>query len=422
MRKLNKGHTIHVGYITNNITINSSQEIYEMINRNELKINEDNKLLLLFQYLKYYARKYYTKHYYEIELDIFKGKPTKETIRDKLKYNVFGYKLDDPVKNKLLEGTNYTTKEKAPLTTEILALLKMLFAYPLDDLIKLVFNTNTTQKEILSQIETQTVTETQVQSQISKYAPGDLYIYFRRLIIRYNPFVSSLRYFINNLIYQKLELGNNLLLFSYNLVKNIADIDSAIIVRLANNVFMLEHASLLNHYVYITPVYALDGTFINNFIFKDTNNIDFNKIFNYKLTTNDGRQFNLGYIIFGIDEEITPMINHHIEPNIMNDLDDLVHISNINIFRINDPSIIDIIKRNGKINLQHRLLLPNISLIKQVAVYLEDYYKFASRDSKITDNNPNKPRQINEKTTKFIYDLIFSIYDMNEVDYYTLIY
>ena len=70
MRKLNKGHLISICYINESSTrekINESSlssDIYRMIISNEERQTNQNKLLLIYQYLKFFVRKYHTHHYY----------------------------------------------------------------------------------------------------------------------------------------------------------------------------------------------------------------------------------------------------------------------------------------------------------------------------------------------------------------------
>jgi hypothetical protein len=281
---------------------------------------------------------------------------------------------------------------------------------------------NTTQKEVLSETESenQKVVETEIQLHIAKNISAEKNTLYRRLSIKYNTFMRDMDLFINNFIYQKIEFDNgNILLFSYNLVKNISNIDSAIIVRLRDNIYMLDHSSLLNHYIYMFRVYTLNGVLINHTVFIDSNRINFDRIFNYKLITNDKREFNLAYIIFGIDDDITPVAIQHIEPNVMNDLDALVNLSNISIFKIDDPIVMEIITRTGDIDKSHRLINISNDLIHFYSNYLRDFYLSISKIRKITDNTPII-RRGGEETTEFRYDLMFNLNNMNEIEYYTL--
>jgi hypothetical protein len=422
MRKLNKGHTIHIGYFNNNKPLITSEEIYKMITQNELEMNKRNRLLLLFQYLKYYIRKNFTKQYFEIDLKVYRSydKSIEVLINEKFKHNVYNITANVDY---ILKGTGFINKETFPIRKEITKLLEMFKGSSKNDLLKLVFNTNSTHTEVAKETQVQTQVEQQIQT-VKTFITNIKYSYIQ-LSIKFNPF-KSIDYFIDNFIYQKIDFDNGYtLLFSYNLIKNISNYDSAIIVELADKVYMLDHSSLLNHYIYMKKVYTLNGKFINNFVFGETTtNINFEKMFNYILKTNDERVFDIGYILFGIVDETSdimyPLNEQDIESDVMDNLDILLNVSNINIFKVRESTVFDIVKRNGKINYRHRLFNTDEAFINNFASYLEDYYSSVSRNKIIKDNNFIIEKIEGEKRTGFQYDLMFIIEDKLEKGYHTI--
>jgi hypothetical protein len=337
MRKLNKGHSIRIGYIktSNGESITLSKKIYELLNKNEKALNEQNKLLLIYQYLKFYVRKYHTKHYYEVDLEMFKDTPTMETIQNKLNYNVFSIRSSDYHLIKPRLNDTYNTFPNAPNDIKITKLKEKLLKYNINDLLKLVFNTNSVQKEVQTTTESQVVV--QKQSIISK--DPLLPDIFNKIVVRYNPFSKDpIKEFKNYTFVNITFINDYTLLFSYNLFHNLSTCDSAIIIELASNVYLLDHISMINHYVYMCKIYNLKGRCINNFIFKESPSpsIDFSTIFNYTLVHNDTK-LNIGYILFDIDNEEKPSTEHKLERDyLINKLYVLIYASNINIFNRND--------------------------------------------------------------------------------------
>ena len=421
MRKLNKGHIIHIGYLNNNKKpLIESKQIYEMINENELDINNQNKLLLLYQYFKYYVRKNYTHQYYEVDLDTIdisiKDAPTKEIIKSKIAHNVFNIGISSDILIKL-KDSGFTKIKSVSLNDSITELYNIIIDSPLDNLLKLVFNTNTTQMEIV----TETQRETQKQIQIQQEVTNRVDLKYKRYSIKYNPFID-IDIFIREFIYSKIDFENgNTLLFSYNLANNISNCDNAIIVKLAEKIYMLENSSLLNHYLYIAEVYSLSGIFINNFIFKKSiKKINFEQIFNYNLISPDRREFNLAYILFGMIDDLIEIKVQKVDNNTMNNLDKLLFVSNINIFKIDEPIINEIIKRFRKREFFIYILFEATEeFTKKLVRYLKDYYIKVSRNNKITDNI-FKPREPHEKRTEFQYDLMFEFLNEEVLEYYTI--
>jgi hypothetical protein len=425
MRKLNKGHSIHIGYFNNNNNpCIESEKIYEMINKNEFDINNQNKLLLLYQYLKYFVRKNFTHQYYEVDLDTLidintKESPTIDIIKKKIAHNVFNIKISSDILEKL-KDTDFKKMIDVEYNPNLAQLYQTILKHDLNDLLKLVFNTNTTQIEIVTDIQRETLI------QIQKEITTKVYPEYKRYSIKFNPFLP-IKFFIEEYIYSKIEFDNgNTLLFSYNLGKNISNIDSAIIVKLTDTIYMLEHSSLLNHYLYIAQVYSLNGIFINNFIFNETKKkINFEKIFNYNLQSDDGREFNLSYILFGMIDDLIEIKIQKVKNYIMNNLDRLLYISNINIFKTDDPIIIDIMKRFEK-NANFTSILYNATeeFTQSIKFYMSLYYNQVSRDNKITDNNIFKRREPGERITEFQYDLAFKLefklFENVELEYYTI--
>jgi hypothetical protein len=422
MRKLNKGHSIHIGYFNNNNNpCIASQQIYDMIKQNELDINNQNKLLLLYQYLKYYVRKKFTHQYYEVDLDTLidintKEPPTIAIVKNKIARNVFNVMISPDIFKKI-KDPNFKNRD-IDFDSSLSQLYQIIINYDLNDLLKVVFNTNTTQIEIVTEIQK----ETQKQIQIQKEITNKIYSDNQRYSIKFNPFLP-IDNFIHEFTYSKIIFDNgNTLLFSYNLNKNISNIDSAIIVKFTETIYMLEHSSLLNHYIYIAEVYSLNGIFINNFIFNKTKEkINFDKIFNYNLQSDDGREFNLSYILFGMIDDLVEIKVQKVPINIMNDLDKLVYLSNINIFNTDEPIIIEIIKRfETSGNVTFTLYESNEAFTQKINMYMSVYYTFVSRDYKITDNDKIMRRKRHERITEFHYDLAFKLYETTELEYYTI--
>jgi hypothetical protein len=73
MRKINKGHQCTIGIVDNSKDINTLQ-ILELINTNEEKFNDNNELLLIYQYFKCYYRKLISEKYKETDKEEDKEK------------------------------------------------------------------------------------------------------------------------------------------------------------------------------------------------------------------------------------------------------------------------------------------------------------------------------------------------------------
>jgi hypothetical protein len=426
MRKLNKGHSIRIGYVNDNKSISSSAEIYALINENELNMNKDNNLLLLYQYFKFYVRKFYTKHYYEVNLRMFNEEPTKQTIFNKLKNNVFGFPLEGYAGNNIhyYVENDYRTYLKMPNDPKIDELLGLLLGKPdLGELLKLVFNTNTIQKEVA--IETQTTTESQkaAYKETSIIVEINKTVQFRRLAIRYNPFLD-INSFINNFVYTTLNFNNGYkLLFSYNLVQNISSYSSAILVQLDEHTFLLDNISMVNHYVYMFKIYNLKGINTNYFVFgKTKTKLDFSNMFNYTLfSRRDNKEINIAYIIFGIDNEEVPVNNLFVDETIIHDLSILFYLSNIYIFKIDDP----ILKKvTDGMDLQlvniHRLVNISKKFIDRLYKYMEDYYKSVSNNYKISSNEIIKRKTSSEISIEIQKIIMYTFYDNIEFELYKI--
>ncbi len=305
-----------------------------------------------------------------------------------------------------------------PKINELLRLL--LGGHTLGELLKLVFNTNTIQKEITSEIQTETILESQKTFNINRVSE---LIPFRRLSIKYNPFVD-IKYFIEKFSYITLNFDNGYtLLFSYNLVQNISNFDSPIIIQLNENTFLLDHISMINHYVYMFKIYNLNGNNINYFIFgKDKNKIDFSNIFNYTLfSKRDNREINIAYIIFGIDNEETPVKNYFVDNNIINDLSVLFYLSNIYKFKIDDPILTNVIKRiNFNLVEINRLVKPSKKFMDLLSKYMENYYKTISNDYKISSNDLVIKKTKPEISIEFQHNIMFNLMAGMERELYTI--
>ncbi len=425
MRKLNKGHSIRIGYFKTSTgqSITLSSRIYELLNINEQALNYQNKLLLIYQYLKFYVRKYYTKHYYEVDLEMFKDEPTKQTIYDKIKYNVFSIELKNKPWIKWHVKDNYKTFKQAPNDTKVKALLNMLLNNNLNDLLKLVFNTNSIQKEVSSEVQTITESQVVVQKQSIVLDNTSLLNMFKRIVVRFNPFYTDypIEYF-GDFTYNKITFDNGYtLLFSFNLFHNISKCDSAIIIQLSDKVYLLDHISMINHYVYMCRIYNLNGRCINNFIFKDKPFINFSSIFNYTLVYNN-KEFNIGYVLFNIDNEEIPTTKQNTNILTINKLLLLISVSNINIFKRDDLYIQEIKSTYDFNNLD--IIYPSDYLIHELSKYTEDFYKKISNNYNISSNNLISIKK-NDKQKVIInvetqHTLFFTFDNEYETNFYTI--
>ncbi len=403
MRKLNKGHTAKICYViedeTSNIT--TSQQVYDLITNNEINMNNQNKPMLLYQYIKFFIRKYYTKHYFEVDLNIFSNQPTVDIIYRKLAHNLFSLEYTSPnqlvnqaLRNYRIRGA-YSTVTFRSSNTLIDGLMDELMAFDLDTLLKLVFNTNSIQKEVSSEIQTES--EVAIEQLRTTLAIPDFNELYRRITIKYNP-LRGIEIFLNNFTYKTINLGDKLLSFSRNLIKNLPGANTAIIIRLNNNTYLLDHLSVFSHYVYMCPIYTLSGNLINHFVFTSLpKSIDFSTIFNYKLLSMNNLgavvdEINIGYIIFGITEDLAP-INTVISEEDAHDIKVLIALSDVNIFRTNDPELVNLI-RNINLTIEYANKHKIFNFIDdRVRIYtssLLDFYQNMP-NNKTTDNNIYRP-------------------------------
>jgi hypothetical protein len=428
MRKLNKGHTVKICYVSSNYssTIDSSQAVYDLINRNEENINKQNYPMLFYQYFKFFVRKTFTMHYLEVDLNIFvnKPEPDRTTVFNKLSHNLFSIKYISKkpnVNNKLELLTNlgkyfvYTKADvlKKPIIKE---LIKQFFRFDLDTLLKLVFNTNSIQKEVLS--ETQTQSEITSEQQIITTSNNKFSEIYRRISFKYNP-LRDLELFIREFTYLKLNLGDNMLVLSYNLIKNIPGKNVAFIIKLDANIYLLDHLSVFSHYVYMYPIYNLNGQLINHFVFTtEPKIIDFSKIFNFKLMSIDYHNniniINIGYIIFGITDDIN-IIKVDISALTMHDIKVLIALSNVDIFNTNDPELVSITKDINllfeyNLNPKHRIFKLFGEIVKSYTQVLMNFYKNIP-NNKTTDNDIYNPRgqSVNDINSISYHDMAFTL-------------
>jgi hypothetical protein len=430
-----------------------------MIKDNEERQTLQNKLLLIYQYLKYYVRKYHTHHYYEVDLDLLKNDTEelscsieylRDRIRDKIGHNVFSL----PYKKQDL-GPNYKVYENIPTTTEVSELLNMFInnpMYSIDDLLNIVFNINTTQSEKSLDMQEEKLKEAEEQTTIEKQkiklktidvdVNKTITVPYRRLSIRLNPF-KDIDEFIRAFVYINLDFdNNNSLIFSYNLINNISTFKNedkeniAIIVEIAPNKYMLENISMISFYVYMFKIYNLNGVCINHFIFNTLpKKIDFNKIFNYKLVYVDSakpkvpakpeelEELNINALIFNPDEEpIDLRIKRIDDKHIMNDLYILINYSNISVFKnfiLSNSHIID--KVPNYIDLvEHRLFNPG-RIFSDYIKYIKHYYDTVSNYNTMTSNNKIIARTVDERKTKLYRTVMFSLHDKYIAEDYTMV-
>jgi hypothetical protein len=420
MRKLNKGHTVKICYVSSDkLSINSSSDVYDLINDNEKNINKQNYPMLFYQYFKFFVRKFFTKNWIEVDLNIFGNTPNMNTVFRKIYYNLFSVKYisTNPTVNNTLallkisgDYRDYIKRIQAPMIEE---LIRQFFKFDLDTLLKLVFNTNSIQKEVLS--ETQTQIETVREQQIIASSDNKFSEIYRRISFKYNP-LYDLDLFIREFTYLELILGINMLVFSYNLIKNIPGKNVSFIIKLNPNIYLLDHISVFSHYVYMCPIYNLNGQLINHFVFtNEPKTIDFSKIFNFKLTNIDTySNINIGYIIFGITDD-TNIITVEISALKMHDIKVLMALSNVDIFKTNDPELVNITK---DINLlleyysipKHRIFTLFGEKVKLYTLSLMDFYKNIP-NNKTTDNNKYIPRvqSGNDIHSISYHDMVFTL-------------
>jgi hypothetical protein len=436
MRKLNKGHTVKICYIAQNnlALLNSSQEVYDLIVENEQRMKTQNTPMLLFQYIKYFVRKFETKHYFEVDLNIFVDEPNKNTILAKIAHNIFSlrYISNNPEVNNKISELQQLNKiivfDKKPDNYYIDYLLVKLISYDLDILLKLVFNTNSIQKEVTTQIETQKQVETITAR--TTIGTTDFDEIYRRISFKFNP-LRELNIFIRNYTYLKFDLDGNILVFSYNLIKNIPGNNDAIIIKLEDNVYLLDHISVFNHYVYMKPIYSLNGQLINNFVFNNLSNlIDFSRIFNYKLvhvepTGNIIDEINIGYIIFGITEDLFPIRNNNCSSSEMHDMKVLMALSKINIFKTDEKELVNAISHinlNDEYRRPHRIFELFGDFIRTYTQYLLDFYQNMP-NNKTTDNDIYSPNP-HMNTPLITHDLGFTLNKndvYHDIEYYQVL-
>ena len=364
MRKLNKGHTIKIG-IYNIDNINTSTKVYNMIKHNERKFNKSNKLLLKYQYLKCYVRKK-THNYIEKNL-----KPLYEYKINNRKdlYKIFLYKI----RNNVLGKINYDRDQY------IQDLLTDIMRYNEKHLLSVLFNVNTIQQNIDMQVET----ESEIQLQITRMSLNNSsYSYIRnnyRLIVHFNPNKPITDFY--PFVYYRLKINPLNLLFSFNLFKNSrfsVYIEYCVIIRLDDNNYMLDNFENITHYLLIKPIYSIRGFLINNNIENVPKYINFIEMFNYKLINpNNSKEIPLGQILFE-DIELIPKETKIIGINDFNKLYNMIIISNVYLFKVDNPILNKI--NNTRImpwietetNMLYKI---NDTLINDYNTYILEYYQ-----------------------------------------------
>ena len=110
-------------------------------------------------------------------------------------------------------------------------------------------------------------------------------------------------------------------------------------------------------------------------------------------------ELNLAYILFGIDDNIMPVNNKRVSQEVMDKLVFLIRVSNINIFKIPDPIIIEVIGRNISLVYDNPLFNISDDFIYKYYNYILPYYENISHNYKITSNDMLNIKKRNEILT-----------------------
>ncbi len=373
MRKLNKGHSCNIAMF-NNDRIQNTKQILDLILKNELEFNKSNSKLLFYQYFKCYNRQIINNFTEQELLPLYFYENPAKQLRNIIEYKML-MNTKPQLENPFIKG-----------------LYKQLLEYSTEDLLKIIFSTNTTEnsveKETFSEktveSETQVITQTVV---LNKEARTD---YDFIIPIVYNPLVElnhfKERFIFFDLSYTK-ESNNIEILFSYNLfdrfiIANANTIekqrDTFIIIKLEDSkdkskiVYLIEHMSTLNHYMPIAPIYNNKGVLINDYIFSnEITKININ-ILNIAFK-NIKININLGKILFNIEEPPTII---PITKETFNKLVLLIYYSGLDVFNKRNTDIEMICKYyNNDIEPEYKLPFPSFR-IRYIMSLLENYYNY----------------------------------------------
>ena len=331
MRKLNKGHDCDIGIF--NSTINKTEDVLKLIEKNEESFNINNKELLELQYFKCYNRQI-TKNYSEIDLHpLYYYKPINET------------NIRDIIKMKMMNNI------KQPRNELLLRTYNKIINYPLEILLKIIFSKNSI--EHIIQLESENVMEAEVYAEgVIETENEILYIqkqYFKNyefINYKFNPYKTVEEF--SQFVYLEFDLLKNTtnikLLFSYSLLYNYLygyyTKDTFIIIEISDNVFLFENIFFINHYIPIAPVYNKNGIIMNESFFPSANKrINLEDTFNIALT-NEIFELNLGYILFNIP--IENLEKHYMDINIIDKLAFLIYYSDIDVFNLDNEEIYNI--------------------------------------------------------------------------------
>ncbi len=398
MRKLNKGHTCHIG-IFNNTYIRNTEQVLKLIIKNETDFNTNNLLLLNYQYLKCYNRKL-TDNYVEDDLiplykKIDKVSNILEIINNKIINNVKPNRS-----NKLINDS-----------------LTKIMESKQEDLLRILFSKNTIEHSVTNQVaaqaEAQAEAEAEAEAEIdisrtNRYEPNEIVI----LNYKFNPF-KNINEFINNFIYLPLFFNNIIILFSYNLFNQFYrdTSDTLIIVKLLDNksniIYLFENAYNIEHYMPIAPIYNKYGIIVNDYIFdEEPKRLNIMNIFNISFR-NKTNKIDFGSILFNIpldkleDFSIDQISYESLSFLIYNSYVDVFNNKNVYLsyfireYELKPPSFINI-----------KLIANNINNEKQKYIeYLYDYIRQIPLDV-FTDT---KLKSVEFKPEKKIFPKILSL-------------
>jgi len=309
MRKLNRGHIAHIGYCGSNKTIltldkSGKENLYKQLVDNDSRNLQQTQNLSLLMTFKLFCRKFIKndredKAVEEFLTPLYKIPRCKNLIYNVIMKNIAVNILGD---YSLSEYVDFDNPDLSPLNdNSYKCYLKKIYdenldkflrldddatrifdkmkALKLTDLLSVLYDMDdqgipqiAIQEEEEEEEETENESERERQVQFIKsfVLTQDEIERLQKIIVRYyyNPYTSIVNNCYNWFEY---DLNGYKVIFSTNLLMVLPnDILSLCIVRLANNIFLIENIYTVEFYYSMLPIYTMIGFLINqNFIPRD---------------------------------------------------------------------------------------------------------------------------------------------------------
>jgi hypothetical protein len=303
MRKLNKGHSIIIGYCENTPNIKST-DIYKILVDNETRQTNNKKSSLYLQYLKYYVRNYITSDYNEEKIEPVYFLPHNNTDDEFM----VKFTLDRLNKNLFKPDFGINIIDNCPQIQYASEKLEIIY---INNILKLLYNDTRFQqfinilfnlgnsKDIAMDINKDKIISKSIDKKIELTKT-------RQEILKFIPELKNIARFFynykNNTIYDKhsclsiINSKSNITIHFSNRLLDISFKEKFYFLKINNNI-LVEPFNTIKFYLCNVPIYNIYGELVNKFIlsspsdiYPDKINID--EIFainitNEELTTNN---------------------------------------------------------------------------------------------------------------------------------------